>query len=153
MKKISSEIKFDDNQFFKVKWGTTDKKLPYSIYLEMGTYVTPKLESDSYSEKIRNFDKSFRTVLDRYHASYNNAVSSNCIIVTDIAEGRVEYGKKSYMTVQATLVLKPSYIYGKLNSGGFKSIVEDIHIWYNNMPNDFRNILEDNGFECSKTKN
>ena len=49
IKKINSEIKFHDNKF-KIKIGTIDKKNPDTIYIELGTYITPIDIKDSYNE-------------------------------------------------------------------------------------------------------
>ena len=63
MKKINSEIKFNDG-IFKVKIGTTNKKHPDIIYIEIGTYISPNEEKKSYKNDVFSLDSEMRKYLD-----------------------------------------------------------------------------------------
>ena len=62
MKKINSEIKID-TPLLKTKWGTIDKKNPTSIYLEMGTYITPTKDEEDYTDNIKEIEKAGRFIV------------------------------------------------------------------------------------------
>ena len=56
-KKINSEINFSDSDF-KVKIGTTNKKNPETLYIQIGTYIKPSEIKPSYVDDVTLFDKS-----------------------------------------------------------------------------------------------
>ena len=98
-RKINSEIKYDNNTF-KVKIGTTDKKSPNVIYLEIGTYITPNEYKMSYSDDIFNFEKNIKKELK------NCNIGGDYIMVIDVADERITTNKKSYMELQLTVKSK-----------------------------------------------
>lgn len=146
MKKINSEIKID-TPLLKAKWGTIDKKNPTSIYLEMGTYITPTKEEDDYTDNIKEIEKSGRYIV-KDALCKTEGVKQDFIFVTDIADTRISYGKKSYISFQVHL--------GRSRKDGdkrtFKEIVNFMDSNWKPVYSDIIKTIEDNGFSCSKTK-
>ena len=56
-KKINSEIKIHDNDF-KIKIGTTNKKNPETLYVQIGTYIKPCSIKLMFKESILSLRKS-----------------------------------------------------------------------------------------------
>ena len=61
LKTINSEKTFPDSNF-KVKIGTTNKKNPETVYIELGTYVKPTKLMELYKEYINIFNKKTKYV-------------------------------------------------------------------------------------------
>lgn len=145
MKKISSEISVQSPDF-KVKWGTTDKKNPSFIYLEMGTYITPQKDEESYQEQIKNIEKRGKSIIKNAIVT-TDEIKNDFIFVTDIADTRITYGKKSYLTFQIHVGRKIPF--GK----DFKSMVSYLNDKWGGIYTDMAETIKENGFLCSKTKN
>ena len=146
MKKINSEISVNLPNL-KAKWGTIDKKNPTSLYLEVGSYITPKREEENYTDNIQKIDKEVKDAVKSVIAS-TDSVSNNFIFVSDIADTRISFGKKSYLSFQIHLGRKKTD-----NKQPFKEIVNDMNEKWGHIYSDIFTIIEDNGFECSKSKN
>lgn len=146
MKKINSEIKID-TPLLKTKWGTIDKKNPTSIYLEMGTYITPTKDEEDYTDNIKEIEKAGRFIVKDALCN-TEGVKKDFIFVTDIADTRISYGKKSYISFQIHL--------GRPRKDGdkqtFKEIVNNIDSKWKPVYSSIVKTIENNGFSCSKTK-
>lgn len=144
MKKITSEISMSSPDF-KIKWGTIDKKNPSFIYLEMGTYITPKKEEENYSNSIKEIEKSGKSII-KNAINLSSEVKKDFIFVTDIADTRINYGKQSYLTFQIHMGSKMDYL------KDFKAVANHMNIEWQEVYNAMKNTIEENGFFCSKTK-
>ena len=145
MKKINSAIKFNVDKF-KLKIGTTNKKNPEVIYIEIGTYIKPNDNKDSFREYIDNFNKKTKHFINKL-LNYKKTCNNNFILITDIADERINKGKKSYLDLQ--ILLKPF----NLNKSIFKNLASNIYNEYViDIINFVKNELENNDIECYKTK-
>lgn len=149
MKRIHSEIKLDDD-LFKVKICTTDKKHPDTIYVEMGSYISPNDEEESYTDTISNISKSIRSYA-KNKIKTNPILTHDIILVTDVADERIKKGKKSYFDIQ--LHMKPTTDCLIANGDNFKNLSEEVYKTYVSklLPYIKSSIIE-NGFSCSKVK-
>ena len=145
LKTINSE-KLIQNPNFKVKIGTTNKKKPNTIYIELGTYITPTKDLESYKEYICCFDKNTKHFINNL-IDNKKTCDKNFILITDIAEDRIETNKKSYLDLQ--IFLKPTNV----EKNTFSYLVKDI---YTNYVIDILNYIQKefdyNDFEYHKTK-
>jgi len=146
MKKINSEISIDLPNI-KAKWGTIDKKNPSSMYLEVGGYITPKNEEEDYRPNIQKIDREVKDVVKSAIIS-TDTINNNFIFVSDVADTRILYGKKSYLSFQIHIGRKKG-----VENRPFKEVVGDINGKWQHIYSDILSIIEENGFECSKTKN
>lgn len=144
-KTINSE-KIFQNPNFKIKIGTTNKKNPETIYIQLGTYIKPLELMESYKEYIYNFDKKTKKFISNL-INKKQTCNKNFILITDIAEERINKDKKSYLDLQ--IYLKPE----NKEKNNFKYLVKDI---YNNYTLDILNHIQtefdNNNFEYHKTK-
>ena len=146
MKKISSEISLN-NPELKIKWGTIDKKNPTSFYLEIGTYITPSENHEDYSLDIKNIDKKAKEIVKR-KISNNNKFKKDFIFVTDVADSRISYDKRSFISFQIHLLKDKSY-----TPPAFKTMVSEIGSEWTDVYADIEKTINENGFVCFKTKN
>ena len=147
MKKINSEINIDIPSL-KAKWGTVNKKQPTSIYLEIGGYISPKAEEDDYSGAVKRIDKAVKEIIKQAVTS-TDSIGNDFIFVTDVADTRISYGKKSYLSFQIHMGRKKNQVLAK---NQFKDIVTEIDGKWKNVYGDILSVIEKNGFSCSKTK-
>ena len=108
-RKINSEIVVD-NDNFKIKVGTTDKKNPKTVYIDCGFFIEPKTEKEDYSEDVKYIETEARNVAKKVSNATNpnpenidRLFNKNYVFVFEVAETRVFYGKKSYISFQLHL--------------------------------------------------
>lgn len=107
MKKINSEIKIDNNTF-KIKIGTVDKKKPTTIYFVIGTYITPLETNDDFCGSIEKIKKQIGKLINNV-INDSKYIQNNHIFVTDVPVDRIMYNKQSYF--ETSLYLKTeSYV-------------------------------------------
>lgn len=145
MRKISSEITIP-MESMKAKWGTIDKKNPMFIYLELGVYITPKVEEESYTDNIAKIEKESKQIV-KDAIGNTDSVKKDFIFVTDIADTRIMFGKKSYLSMQVHMGRRPQY-----SKQAFKDAVGDMDGQWKPVYEKILNTIESNGFACSKTK-
>ena len=147
-RKINSEIKYD-NKDFKIKIGTTDKKKPESVYIEIGTYISPLSKKMNYLEEISYFEKSTKAYLKNKIKENNFFEKDNFITIIEIAEERINLNKKSYLEVQ--MYLKNTFEFRKNKI--FKDLSNEIYDCYVKDSTEYiKNELESLGFEYVKNK-
>jgi len=147
MKKIKSEVKFSDD-IFKIKIGTIDKKNPEVIYIELGSYISPIKEKESYKNNIFSIENKAKTLLSDFLKN-NPLCKRDYMLVSDIADTRMTKNKKSYFEIQ--IFMKPtdeakastnfSGLVDKINDECVSKIVPCI-----------KGYIEENDFECFKTR-
>lgn len=149
MKKINSEIKIDNN-IFSIKTGTTDKKNPNIVYIEIGSYIIPTKEKDSYKEDINELFKSIKSKINSL-ISYLDLYNNNSLFIFEIADDRIFFKKSSYLNMQ--IYLNPKEELLKSCEMKFSNISNNIE---KNLLNDILNeaeiLFQKYGYELSKVK-
>ena len=149
-RKINSEQTVD-NDSFKLKVGTTDKKNPKTIYIDCGFFIEPKEEKDEYAEDIKDIEDEAK----RLAKKISNAMKPNTegermfkkdfIFVFEVAETRVSYGKKSYTSTQLHLKQEDDML-------NFNEITQYAKWLAEFFAKTLKRHIEDAGFEVTKTK-
>lgn len=148
MKKINSEITILSDEI-KLKVGTVNKKNPTSIYAVFGTYITPLKEKQSYELELNKIFKS----TERYAnvLAYQFCQRGQTIFISDVADTRMEVGKKTYLELQ--FYVKPTIETLISNNKNFKSIATNISdICFMPTLNYVKMRLESAGYQCSNSK-
>lgn len=148
-RKINSECIVDDDKF-KVKISTTDKKNPKTVYIDCGFFIEPKIEKEDYSEDIKYIEEETRVLAKKVSNATNpenidRLFDKNFIFVFEIAESRVSYGKKSYISLQVHLKQNSEVL-------NFDLITKYTKTLSKFMTHTLLNRVEDIGFEITKTK-
>lgn len=148
MKKIKSEIKINDDKLFKVKIGTTNKKHPDIIYVEIGTYISPNEEKKSYKNDICSLDTEMRKYLEN-KLRLNDYLQDSYILVNDCPYERMETGKKSYFEMQ--LFVKPQKKLFEI--GRFSDIALKINeLLVSDVKEEIEKCFQIRGFDIHKTR-
>lgn len=149
-RKINSEF-IVKNDKFKIKVGTTDKKNPKTIYIECGFFIEPKVEKEDYSEDIKYIEAETKELARKVSNATNpgpenigRLFEKDFIFIFEIAESRVFYGKKSYVSFQIHLKQK-----GAINFNLISSYTETLSKYIITV---LLNRIKDVGFEVTKTK-
>ena len=122
IKKINSEIKFK-NSNFKIKIGTTNKKKPSTIYINVGTYITPLNKKKKYTDTISKFEKQLKKKITNIITN-NDLFGNKFIFVSEIAEDRMSVNKKSYFDLQTYYSVENNVLIK--NNNNFKEISETV---------------------------
>lgn len=139
-KRLNSENRFNINGF-KAKVGTTNRLTPTTVYIDLGGYITPQEDEESYEENINQIDKDFKKKL-KYTLNNKNIFDKKCICVLETAHERMKKGKSSYISLQCHL---------KQNSNlDSEKIIRETEILTNEIVNDFSKIANDYGFSIKK---
>lgn len=147
MKKINSELKYD-NDIFKIKIGTTDKKNPQTIYIEIGTYISPKEEKNSYKTDIFYLDSELKKYTEKLLQD-SQFLKREFIFVTDCPYERIIKGKNSYLEFQ--LFIKPfSNISASKKFSEISKTINEIYI--EDIINVIKSKLDSIGFCYCKTR-
>ena len=142
---INSEQKYQ-NPNFKIKVGTTNKKSPNVIYIQLGTYIKPIEIKDSFSDYILSFNKDTKHYLSKLIDEKKNCCK-DFILITDIADERIAKDKKSYLDLQ--IFIKPK----EDKKEAFKNIAKKIYEDYvTNIISYIETELSINNIKCYKTK-
>ena len=148
-RKINSEYVVD-NDNFKVKIGTTDKKNPKTVYIDCGFFIEPKVEKEDYSEDIKLVEEEARNLAKKISNATNpktvdRLFKKDFIFVFEVTENRIFYGKKSYVSFQLHL---------RQNDDTLEWVTISEHLLHLSdfMTTILLRNIEDIGFEVTKTK-
>ena len=147
---MTSEI-IVDNDIFKIKIGTVDKKNPKTVYYECGTFIEPKENKETYKEDVEFFEKRLKEIAKKLTHSINPDSSSdklfdkNYIVNFEIAEDRIAVNKKSYLSFQ--IFLK------QINNLSFEDISKYMKTLSLLISTVYKTDIENHGYTCYKTKN
>ena len=117
-------MKVETKYQYNVVSGTVDNKNPKSVYIQIFAWGKPK-ESDveGYDTIIRNKSKRVKRklfeVLDKEHFH-----TKKSIVDFNMASSGINYGKKSFMSVEMTLFKKEPFL--PVNSEKMMPIVKNI---------------------------
>lgn len=83
----------------KAKLGLTDKKNHSVFYLEGGTFITPEIEFDDFTEIMRNIESSCKTSIKK-KLFKTPIFDSNFLMNFEVCSERMKVGKNSYLSFQ-----------------------------------------------------
>jgi hypothetical protein len=82
-KRLNSENRFNINGF-KAKVGTTNRLSPTTVYIDLGGYITPQEDKESYEDNILQMDKDFKKKL-KFTLKNKTVFDKKCICVLETA--------------------------------------------------------------------
>lgn len=123
--KRGKEVKINLPYQYNVVTGTVDNKNPKSIYIQISAWGKPKQKHESdYDSIIKR--KSKRVKRKLYEVVDDNRFHKNRSIVDfNMASSGINYGKRSFMSVEMTLFQKKEPML-PVNSDELKPILETI---------------------------
>jgi hypothetical protein len=85
----------------KVNFGTVDSKTLKSIYINIQSWVNPKISSDNWNRVVCNLSREIK------HSVYNNLdrnlYEEKTIVDLDLRTSGIVYGKKSFLNLEINL--------------------------------------------------
>ena len=89
----------------KVLYGTVDSRQIKSMYINIQTWVTPKLDwITNWQRVVLNLSRSIKhTVLENLDTNF---FENTFIVDLDLRTSGIQYGKKSFMNLEINLFLK-----------------------------------------------
>lgn len=140
----STEKKIN-NEKFRLKLGTINKKNPEVIYLEGKTFVTPLNVDDNYTALLHKTKREFNFAINETLKSCN-LFERKFILDFQIANNGVMMNKKSFLTFQ--LLLRQN----RLSVKQFKDIKNKSNSIIESLTKTLITLLEQNNFIVSKSK-
>jgi hypothetical protein len=99
---------------YKVNYGTVDSKTLKSIYLNIQTWVEPKVEIDYPTRSVSNLSRQIKhTILDYLNPSIFN---DKFIVDLDLRSSGIQLNKKSFLNLECFFYLKNENLDFKSNT-------------------------------------
>lgn len=93
--------KINNFESLKVNYGTVDSKNLKSIYINIQSWVNPKISSDNWNRIVCNLSRQIK------HSVFNNLDRSlfedKTIVDLDLRTSGIVYGKKSFLNLEINL--------------------------------------------------
>ena len=89
----------------KVMYGTVDSVELKSIYLNIQTWVEPKVESDNWERVVLNLSRSIKHLV--LETIKGRIFKDKFIVDLDLRHSGLREGKKSFLNLEITLYLSP----------------------------------------------
>ena len=142
MKKGKS-VKLNLSEKFKSSYGTVDSKNLKSIYINIQSWVSPKLDLENWNRVVCNLSRELKhTVFDSINT---NLFKKNSIVDLDLRTSGIGVGKKSFFNLEINLYLEKDDDFKSYDiKNSVKKIISDIYS---------TNIVKNDFFDFSLTKN
>jgi hypothetical protein len=132
------------NLFNPIKsvYGTVDSKNLKSVYINIQSWVTPKIEQDNWNRIVCNLSREIK------HSVYNSINQSifkeKSIVDLDLRTSGISYGKKSFFNLEVNLYTNEELDFKSLEIK--ESVKKIVKVIFKN------NIINNNYFNFSTTK-
>lgn len=129
--KKGKTIRIHGFKTIKALYGTVDSKNLKSIYLNIQTWVDPKIDiEDGWSRIISNLSRQIKQTI--FENLNKNLFDNNFIVDLDLRSSGIQYGKKSFMNLEITFFLKDPI---NFKSSNLKSEIKKIiqFIFFDNL--------------------
>ncbi len=104
--KRGKEMKIDTQHQYNIKSGTVDNKNPKSVYIQISAWGKPKDSNiEDYDSILKRKSKRVKRKLFEV-LDDNNFYKDKSIVDFNMASSGVNYGKRSFMSVEVTLFKK-----------------------------------------------
>ena len=90
----------------KSTYGTVDSKNLKSIYINIQTWVQPKISSEEWLKQVSYLNKQIKGVINEIIDRF--LYNQNFIIDLDLRSSGISLGKRSFLNLEITLFLKES---------------------------------------------
>lgn len=142
MKKGKS-VKMNLSSSFKSVYGTVDSKNLKSLYINIQSWVAPKIELDNWNRVVCNLSRELKHTV--YESIDTSIFVKNSIVDLDLRTSGISSGKKSFFNLEINLFLDKELDF-KSNEikDSIKKIVKNIS---------HANLYNNSYFDFSLTKN
>ena len=132
-----------DNDKFRLKIGTLDRKSPVTFYVEGGTYVKA-LKDDDIKESYDSAAYDIRRSISDFAVS-NKFIENKHVSTIDVAKERLRNDKSTFLTFQCHFRQNEEMPFKKLQEipESYAETIRDL----------VEGKLLENGFSCSRKRN
>ena len=125
--KKGKTIRLQGLKKIKAIYGTVDSKNLKSIYLNIQTWVDPKIDMvEGWNRVISNFTKQIKQSV--YEFLNRNFFEEKFILDLDLRSSGIQYGKKSFMNLEINLFLKQEIDFKSTKlKKSLKNIIKEIY--------------------------
>jgi hypothetical protein len=88
----------------KVIYGTVDSFELKSIYLNIQTWVEPKIECENWNRVVLNLTRTIKHTI--FNNKNNNIFDTNFLVDLDLRSSGIVLGKKSFLNLEINFYLK-----------------------------------------------
>ena len=142
--RLNNEKKID-NEYFKLKIGTTNKINPIVIYVEGKAFISPTEEKDDYSKDISEIKHRFKRGISE--GLYGTDVFDGKYIMDfQVASNGISVNKKSFLSFQFLLRQKRDNV---MKLSEVKIMAEPT---LQNIISSLKDAITDHNFQLTKTK-
>jgi hypothetical protein len=113
----------------KVIYGTIDSVELKSVYINIKSWVKPKIEGDNWKRVVLNFDRSLKHLI--LECLNKKMFNEKFVLDLDLRNSGISYNKKSFMNLEITLFMldaKVDFKSKKLKSS-LKEITDTIYLF------------------------
>lgn len=141
MKKGKS-VRLNTTNYFKSVYGTVDSKNMKSIYINIQSWVSPKIEMENWNRVVGNFGREVKhTVFDSIDTEM---FTQKSIVDLDLRTSGIVVGKKSFLNLEINLFTEhPTDFKSNKLKNSIKKIIKNIFE---------QNIVQNEYFEFTLTK-
>jgi hypothetical protein len=141
MKKGKS-VKMNVSNTFKSVYGTVDSKNLKSLYINIQSWVAPKIELENWNRVVGNLGRELKHTV--FESINTNVFTKNSIVDLDLRTSGISSGKKSFFNLEINLYLDKELDFKSSEiKDSIKYIVKNIQK---------TNINNNNYFDFSLTK-
>lgn len=103
MKKGKS-VKVNLSNSFKSLYGTVDSKNLKSLYINLQSWVKPKIDIENWNRVVCNLSREIKHTV--FESIDEEMFSKNSIVDLDLRTSGISYGKKSFFNLEINLYLE-----------------------------------------------
>ena len=141
MKKGKS-VRLNLSDSLKSVYGTVDSKNLKSVYINIQSWATPKIESENWNRVVCNFSRELKHTV--FGSINTNIFSKNSIVDLDLRSSGIGVGKKSFFNLEINLYIDKNVDFKSQDiKNSIRSIVNNIYL---------TNMQNNNFFNFSLTK-
>lgn len=142
--RLNSEKKIE-NEYFKIKMGTTNKLNPIIIYVEGRAFITPLEELEDYGREISEIKHILKQSISSHLQSTDN-FDNKYIVDFQIASNGIQLNKKSFLSFQFLMRQNKDKV---LKLAEVKNTSSEMVL---DIVNDLKDSIVEHGFLLSKSK-
>jgi hypothetical protein len=140
--KKGKNVRMNVSDYFKSSYGTVDSKNLKSIYINIQSWVSPKIELDNWSRIVGNLSREIKHTV--FESIDTTIFVPNSIVDLDLRTSGIHFGKKSFLNLEINLFMDDVIDFKSLElKNAINRIVKNIQ---------FENISQNDYFDFTITK-
>jgi hypothetical protein len=124
--KKGKTVKINQYESIKTQYGTVDSKQLKSLYINMQTWVAPKVEIENWDRIVGGLSRNVKHSV--YESINRELFAEKFIVDLDLRTSGIQLGKKSFMNLEINLFTKTEIDFkGSILKDAIKKIIREIY--------------------------